>query len=151
MNTSDYTGQFAYAWQAGNGDSHTRAMNLIISNFSGTPAGTGFFGFGPQVQVGAGGIQGMICQWSQSGNVHSPEAAKVQKQKITFSGGKFIVSGSTNTTFDPVPACETAVNMPMTWGTSGTRNSNTTTENLAPLSEVATTFGTLPTAPTTVD
>jgi hypothetical protein len=150
MNPSNYTGKFSYAWQAGNGDSHTRVFNAILSASGASVAGTGFFGFGPTMQTGAGSIAGMICAWTGPDQTHTP-VSKVQRQDITLSSGKFIVSGTPNTVFDPVADCEAAGAMSMTWGTSGTRAVSSTTENLSALGAVSTVFGSLPSAPTTVD
>lgn len=151
MNLTNFTGQFSYAWQAGNGDSHTRVFNTVVTSNGGTPEATGFFGFGPRVQNGAGGISGMICAWTGPDSSHTP-VTKVQKQTMIFSSNKFVVSGTQNTVFDPVADCEATGSMAMTWNSGGsTRLVSATTENLSPLAEVASTIGTLPTAPTTVD
>lgn len=153
FNPSTYVGTFAYAWQAGNGDSHTRAFNAKISTDGSSTTGTGFFGFGPTMQAGPGSISGMICAWtgpdvSGSKTVQS----KVQRQNMTLSSGKFVVSGTSQTVFDPVVDCEASGSMSMSWNSgSSTRAVNSTTENLAALSEVSSAIGTLPSAPSNVD
>lgn len=148
---SSYVGTFAYAWQAGNADSHTRVFNAKISASGSDVTGSAFFGFGPKMQEGPGSISGMICAWtgpdvSGSKTVQS----KVQRQDMTLSSGKFVLSGTSKTVFDPVVSCE-ASTLQMSWGTSSTRNASATTENLAPLTELSTAIGTLPTAPDNVD
>ncbi len=157
INPANFTGTYAYAWQAGNGDSHTRTFNAILSESGGVVNGTAFFGYGPTMQVGPGSISGMICAWTGPDQNHTP-VSKVQRQDLSLSSGKFTVSGTTHTTFDPVAGCEAAENvasgttMVMNWndGTSQTRSVSNTTENLSPIGDVAGAL-TLPTAPTNVD
>lgn len=105
------------------------------------------------MQTGPGAISGMICAWtgpdvSGSKTVQS----KVQRQNLTLSSGKFIVSGTSQTVFDPVVDCEASGSMSMSWNSgASTRSVNSTTENLAGISEVATVIGSLPSAPSNVD
>lgn len=151
FNPTDYSGTFAYAWQAGHGDSHTRTFNAKITNDAGTISGSAFFGFGPTMQTGAGAISGMICAWTGPDQTHTP-VSEVQRQNISFSGSKFVVSGTSYTIFDPVADCEASGTMAMSWNSgANTRTVNSTTKNLVPLSEISTVIGTLPTAPTNVD
>lgn len=147
---STFTGNVLYAWQAGSGDSHTRVFNANISGTT-NPTGTAYFGFGPNFGSGSGygSITGMICNWAGPGNSHTP-VTKVQKQTMTTSGGKFVVSTS-NITYDPVNACESNSGT-FQYSTNATTwtTANTTTENLVSQSEVASNI-TAPTAPTDVD
>lgn len=154
INPSNFTGTYAYAWQAGNGDSHTRTFNAILSESGGVVEGSAFFGYGPTMQTGAGSIDGMICAWTGPDQNHTP-VPKVQRQNLALSSGKFVVSGTTNTTYDPVADCEadtSGTTMVMTWndGVSQTRSVSETTENLSPIGDVAGAL-TLPTEPANVD
>lgn len=153
FNPETYAGQYSYAWQAGKGDSHTRTFNTILSGSSATTlSGSSFFGFGPKVQAGAGAISGMICAWTGPDQNHTP-VSEVQRQDITMTSGVFTPTASF-TTYDPVAACNTNSAMIMTWTTSSgasPRDASATTKNLVPLSEVTTTFGASPAAPTEVD
>lgn len=157
INPSNFTGTYAYAWQAGNADDHTRTFNAILNESGGVVTGTAFFGYGPTMQTGPGSIAGMICAWTGPDQNHTP-VSKVQRQDLALSSGKFIVSGTTHTTFDPVADCEADTNiasgttMVMNWndGVSQTRSVSNTTENLSPLSDVAGAL-TIPTAPANVD
>jgi hypothetical protein len=155
IDPSKFTGTYAYAWQAGNGDSHTRTFNAILSESGGTVTGSTFFGYGPTMQTGPGSITGMICAWTGPDQNHTP-VSKVQRENIALVSGTFVVSGTTNITFDPVADCEantSGTTMVMGWnntGVSETRSVSNTTENLSLLSEVAAAL-TLPTAPTNVD
>ena len=150
VDPSKYTGTFSYAWQAGNGDSNTRVFNAVLSEASGVVTGSAFFGFGPTVQTGAGSIDGMICAWTGPDQTHTP-VTRVQRQNMTLTSGKFALTGTSYTVFDPVAACDAVGTMSMSWGTSSTRLVSATTENLVPVAEVATAIGTLPTAPPNVD
>lgn len=150
INPSNYTGVFSYAWQAGNGDSHSRVFNAKISESSGSVTGSAFFGFGPTMQAGPGSIAGMICAWTGPDSTHTP-VSKVQRQNIELSAGKFIVSGTSNTVFDPVADCE-STQIQMNWNNGqSTRNGSATTENLSNLTEVSSVIGTLPAEPTNID
>lgn len=151
---SSYAGQYSYAWQAGAGDSHTRTFNVVLSGASSSAlSGSAFFGYGPQAQSGPGAISGMICAWTGPDASHTP-INKVQRQDLAMASGKFTASSSL-TTYDPVDtACETSTAMIMTWTTSSgasPRDASATTNNLAPLADVASVFGSLPTVPTEVD
>lgn len=151
FNPTNYTGTFAYAWQAGHGDSHTRVFNAILTESGSAVTGSSFFGFGPTVQTGAGAISGMICAWTGPDSTHVP-VSKVQRQNIELTSGKFVVSGTSYTVFDPVADCDASGSMSMSWNSgASTRAVNSTTENLRSLSEVTSTIGSLPTAPTVVD
>lgn len=153
LDMSDKTGKFVYAWQAGSGDSHTRVFNLILASSGGAVTGTGFYGYGPTMAAGPGAISGMICAWTGPDQTHTP-VNRVQRQDLALTGGKFDLTGTSYTVYDPVADCDAAGAMSMTWTTSSgasPRAVNSTTENLRPLAEVNTTIGTLPTAPANVD
>ncbi len=149
FNPTTMLGKYSYAWQAGNGDSHSRVLNMILSERGGSTTGTGFFGFGPTMQSGPGSISGMICAWTGPDQTHTP-VSKVQRQNLSLTSNKFVLSGTSYSVFDPVADCEADGSMSMTWG-SNTVVVSSTTENLRPLSEVSSVIGTLPTAPTDVD
>ncbi|MCC2679177.1 MAG: hypothetical protein K0R29_1753, partial [Pseudobdellovibrio sp.] len=154
IDPSKFTGTYAYAWQAGRMDDHSRTFNAILNESGGIVTGTAFFGYGPTMQAGAGSIQGMICAWTGPDQNHTP-VSKVQRQDMVLSSGKFVVSGTTYTTYDPVADCEADTNgttMTMAWldGTTQDRSVSSTTENLKPLSDVSGVL-TLPTEPTNVD
>lgn len=150
---STYTGKFYYAWQAGKGDSHTRTFNLVLAGSSTAVTGSAFFGFGPTMQVGPGGITGMICAWTGPDQSHTP-IAFVQRQDVAVTApATMFTASSSNVTYDPVnTSCETSAAMIMTWaGGASTRDASTTTNNLVAVSQVSTAMGTTPTNPTEVD
>jgi hypothetical protein len=87
------TGDFAYAWQAGFGDSHTRVFNIHLDRDGTSRAGTAFFGFGDEIGSSDGSIEGMICNWAGPTNQHLPVVQAVQRQEIEASaalGGAFV-------------------------------------------------------------
>lgn len=151
---STYTGKFYYAWQAGKGDSHTRTFNLVLAGSSTAVTGSAFFGFGPTMQAGPGGITGMICAWTGPDQSHTP-IAFVQRQDIGVTApATMFTASSSNVTYDPVnTACETSTAMIMTWtgGTTSPRDASTTTTNLVAVSQVSTAMGSTPANPTEVD
>jgi len=152
IDPTTYAGKFSYAWQAGNGDSHTRVFNVTLSESGGSLTGSGFFGFGPTMQTGPGSIAGMICNWTGPAGETRTVSNEVQRQDIALSSGKFSVTGTSYTVFDPVADCEAGAPMSMNWnGGASTRTAASTTKNLRPIAEVASTVGTLPTAPVNVD
>lgn len=148
---SNFTGKFYYAWQAGKGDSHTRTFNLALSGTTTAVTGSAFFGFGPTMIAGPGGITGMICAWTGPDQTHTP-VAFVQRQDISVTAPATQFTATTsNVTYDPVASCEAGAGMTMTWGTSSTRLSGSTTNNLVAVSQVSSVMGTTPTDPTEVD
>ncbi len=102
-------GKYMYAWQAGFGDSHTRAFNAEIESGA-SRTGTAYFGFGPPVFDGEtstenadrGKIQGMICAWLEG--VHTPQNF-VQRQTMVLDTNKW-VSVESDIKYAPVNACE---------------------------------------------
>ena len=105
------------------------------------------------MQVGPGGITGMICAWTGPGSLHNP-VAFVQRQNITVTAPATMFTTSlSKVTYDPVNSCATSTAMIMTWtgGTSSPRDASTTTNDLVPVSEVATAMGATPGPPTEVD
>ncbi|MCC2678793.1 MAG: hypothetical protein K0R29_1369 [Pseudobdellovibrio sp.] len=160
LNPSDFTGTFAYAWQAGSGDSHSRTFNAIIAESSGLVASDTFFGFGPRMQSGPGTIDGMICAWTGPDQNHTP-VPFVQHQQLLLdssgplSSGIFLPNGINNITFDPVADCEAAssTTMAVSWfdgSVSQTVSVSSTLTVLTPVSHVSATL-TIPSAPANVD
>ena len=59
------SGIYSSAWQAGNGDSHSRIFNILITNTE-NYAGEAYFGFGDPVQKGDfdGLVSHFFCNWT---------------------------------------------------------------------------------------
>jgi hypothetical protein len=62
---SDMSGIYSSAWQAGNGDSHSRIFNILITNIS-SYSGKAYFGFGDPVQSSDfdGLVSHFFCNWT---------------------------------------------------------------------------------------
>lgn len=108
----DNGGALHYAWQAGDGDGATRTFAANVPNgTAGSRTGTGWFGFGAQMTSLTASravpwMTKMHCNWlNQLGS--GPSIAKVQKQTIKESGGKFIVETS-SINFAPTNSCDAA-------------------------------------------
>lgn len=104
-------GRFTYVWQAGNGDSHSRILDVGLSIGSG---GESWFGFGDRVQTVAdassfGIIEGMICNWAGPGGSHTLQPY-AQRQHLTLStdAGFYIPSNSaaSDITYAPTNSCQ---------------------------------------------
>lgn len=140
-------GTYQYAWQAGRNDSHTRVLNVKISDATNAVA---YFGFGPAASTTSPGpISTMICNWAGPGNNHSGQA-KVQKQVMT-RGATFFTATTSNITYDPVNACESSSGT-FTYNKVGQSavNASSTTSNLVNLTDWSSTITNV-TAPTDVD
>ncbi len=74
-------GEYSYAWQAGRGDSHSRALNIAIDD---TGSGTAFAGFANPIPSYDGVIKGMICNWAGPGNSHTP-VLYAQQQVFSYN------------------------------------------------------------------
>ena len=78
---SDLVGRFSYVWQAGNGDTNTRVLDL---NMIRETSGDAYFGFGSKVQTKINSeILGMICNWAGPGNSHTL-TAYAQRQHMVM-------------------------------------------------------------------
>ncbi|MBP8272531.1 MAG: hypothetical protein KAX42_11730 [Sphaerotilus sp.] len=100
-------GQFLYAWQAGTGDSHARALAATTTYDSGTDTRTvqGYFAFGADLATTDGSLLGMVCNWAGPGNRHTP-AALFQSQTATLTGtAAAFVATASRLTYAPTTAC----------------------------------------------
>lgn len=107
-------GSMVFAWQAGEGDSHSRVFQADVKG----TVGTGFYSYGYKLNAAGatesnfGKIEGMICNWvlTQNGSVpsHAAQAAthanKAMKQTMTLTGGKFVAATS-NIGYAPHHTC----------------------------------------------
>jgi len=157
LDPSTLVGNYAYAWQAGAGDSNARALSVNLAASGTDLNGTAFFGFANAISAGSfdGSITKMICAWTGPGSNHTG-VSEVQRQTMTKSASDtFFSSVSANITYDPVNSCESSsAGFEVEWtGVSGSpmaRTANTTTKDLVALSTVASSF-TAPTAPTSIE
>ncbi|GAB3524438.1 hypothetical protein [Photobacterium alginatilyticum] len=106
---SQLSGQYAYVWQAGAGDSHSRVFNVGINAHSPLD-GESYAGYGERVGSSVGEVQGLICNWAGPGNSHSLQEL-AQRQFITQdpTTGLFdasIGAGSADITYAPTNSCD---------------------------------------------
>ncbi|KZN32484.1 hypothetical protein [Pseudoalteromonas luteoviolacea] len=66
-------GDYAYVWQAGVNDSHSRILNIGFNDAS-LENGEAHFGYGTDIDETNGLIQGFICNWAGPGNDHTLQA-----------------------------------------------------------------------------
>lgn len=81
-------GSFLYAWQAGTGDSHSRALAARSSYNTATEVRSlkGYFAFADEISTTTGALLGMICNWAGPGNSHTP-LSSFQSQTATLTSG----------------------------------------------------------------
>ncbi|MEX8493037.1 hypothetical protein [Sphaerotilus sp.] len=100
-------GQFLYAWQAGTGDSHARALAVRSTYDSAADRRTvqGYFAFTDALATTDGRLLGMVCNWAGPGAVHTP-AALFQSQTATLAGlASTFVATASRLTYAPTNAC----------------------------------------------
>lgn len=108
---SNLSGKYAYVWQAGPNDSHSRVFNMGVNDL--TPLdGEAWFGYGTQIDnptgLGTvGQITGFICNWAGPGSSHM-EQEYAQRQFFHYNSttGKVeVVAGGSDITYAPTNAC----------------------------------------------
>jgi hypothetical protein len=103
------TGQFLYAWQAGTGDRHARALAATATYDSATDIRTvqGYFAFSADLASTDGSLLGMVCNWAGPGALHTP-AALFQSQTATLAGLASTFTATTSAsrlTYAPTNTC----------------------------------------------
>jgi len=113
---TDLAGQYAYAWQAGPNDSHSRILNVglnpsKVSDETGAinADGEAWYGYGATLTSSAttvGQINGFICNWAGPGSSNTL-VEKAQRQFISkgTSGLYETVTGGSNLTYAPTNSC----------------------------------------------
>lgn len=100
-------GQFLYAWQAGTGDRHARALAVSSTYDSTADSRTvqGYFAFTDALATTDGSLLGMVCNWAGPGAVHTP-AAHFQSQTATLAGlASTFVATASHLGYAPTNAC----------------------------------------------
>lgn len=111
INPTDGYGSLAYAWKAGGGDSHFRALNVVTES-TGNGTGRAYYGYVPAPSNEAIDLDlaaddaGMICNWAGPGNSHTP-VDKVQYQALGLSSGTWTATAS-NIQYVPTVSCDMA-------------------------------------------
>jgi hypothetical protein len=109
INPSDGAGNYQFAWQAGAGDGNTRVMNAFVDATGALPTGRAYFGYGPDVESGAGAIDRMICNWAGPGAPATGSktgSALAQRQLITQNSSGIFTVDSENITYAPTNDCD---------------------------------------------
>ncbi|MBF0103858.1 MAG: hypothetical protein HQM16_00910 [Deltaproteobacteria bacterium] len=106
FNPENLSGNYAYAWQAGHQDSHSRVFNLHI-NSDETLTGDAFYGYGPHSDTTEfdGRISGFICNWAAPGNNNHVLLDLVQHQSIAQSVTGVFTEQSSNIRYAPTNSC----------------------------------------------
>ena len=118
INTSDGSGNYSYAWQAGPMDGRTRTFvaNIFAEETAGIQ-GCGYYGFGPDMSAtNVGVIEGMICNWAGPGgrtatNDTSIQAEIVQRQCVAYDETAGIFTSDAGTlaiSYAPSTTCSTS-------------------------------------------
>lgn len=100
-------GNFAYSWQAGPNDSNTRVFNVNVETdaVNSEQTGKAFFGYGDDVEVTDGSVDGFICNWAAPGNDHTIiEVAQYQEVSYDSATGTFL-SDVANLAYAPTVDC----------------------------------------------
>ncbi|MFK7889438.1 MAG: hypothetical protein AB8B63_01385 [Granulosicoccus sp.] len=109
VNPFNGSGRYAYSWQAGAGDSHSRVLNVGLDDVE-PINGEAWYGYGQSLTDGiemVGEINGFICNWAGPGNDHSL-IEKAQRQSLMYDEltDMFVVpEGGSNITYAPTVAC----------------------------------------------
>ncbi len=102
-------GRYAYTWQAGNGDSHSRIFNITM-NADGNSS-EAWYGFGDSltgVDTEQSKIKGFICNWAGPNGQHTliekAQSQLIQRDETAFT---FLpVAEGSSITYAPVNSCE---------------------------------------------
>lgn len=100
-------GSFLLAWQAGTGDSHTRAMAATAAvDGSGTRTVKGYYAYADAIDTTSGALLGMVCNWAGPGGSHTPNL-KFQSQTATLAAGATsFVLGTSLIAYAPTNSCD---------------------------------------------
>lgn len=108
---ANLSGQYAYVWQAGPNDSHSRVFNVTIKDTE-PMEGEAWFGFGvpvdnPMGTGRVGQITGFVCNWAGPGSSQvEQEYAQHQYFRYDNTSDKFeAVSDESDITYAPTNSC----------------------------------------------
>ncbi|KZN56618.1 hypothetical protein N474_10725 [Pseudoalteromonas luteoviolacea CPMOR-2] len=100
-------GDYAYVWQAGVNDSHSRILNIGFNDAS-LENGEAHFGYGTDIDETNGLIQGFICNWAGPGNDHTLQAY-TQRQFFEYDTSTSTYLGNehrANIEYAPTNSCD---------------------------------------------
>lgn len=111
LDPNNLEGQYAYLWQAGVGDSHSRVflmgVNYHESGGTGPLDGEAYAGFGDAIQNSTGTVEGMICNWAGPNNSHTLQPfAQRQFFSLNETTGLFTTpTGGNDIQYAPTNSC----------------------------------------------
>jgi hypothetical protein len=112
MDPNTLKGSYAYVWQAGLGDSHSRiflmGVNFNETGGTGQTDGEAYAGYGDTIANTDGMIDGLICNWAGPNNSHALQDY-TQRQFFTLdetSGLYFTSTGGSDISYAPTNSCE---------------------------------------------
>lgn len=100
-------GSFLLAWQAGTGDSHSRAL-AVVSDYdssTGDRSLTGFFAFADEIASTTGTLLGMICNWAGPGNSHTPSTLFQSQTATKVAAASAYSVGASQIAYAPTVNC----------------------------------------------
>lgn len=104
---STAAGSFLMAWQAGPGDSHSRALaaRATVNSATGDRTLDGWFAYAGDLASSTGALQGMICNWAGPGHSHATNT-RFQSQTATRAAAATAWTlGSSKITYAPTVSC----------------------------------------------
>jgi hypothetical protein len=115
-------GDFLFAWQAGVGDGHSRAMaaHSRFNTVTEIRSLDGYFAFAGDVATTDGTLLGMVCNWAGPGNNHTP-VAKFQSQSATLAAAATeFTLGASLIAYAPTKSCSASGTMSFDVDANGT-------------------------------
>ncbi len=104
-------GDYLYGWQAGSGDSNTRLFGIRLNAPSTTGQmaedGEAYFGYGDEISVTDGDIDGIFCSWAAPGSTKTMQTY-AQRQAVVYSTTTFLWSqptGGSDILYAPTNSC----------------------------------------------
>ncbi|MBQ4877270.1 hypothetical protein J8M21_08590 [Pseudoalteromonas luteoviolacea] len=107
FNLTSLAGDYAYAWQAGVNDSNSRILNIGFNDAS-LENGEAHFGYGTDIDVTDGMVQGFICNWAGPNNNHTLQDF-TQRQFFEYDSSTNTYLGTehrANIEYAPTNSCE---------------------------------------------
>ena len=128
-----------FAWQAGTGDSHSRAFNARTLNDGTNNVGYAWYGFADKFDQTGGShtdavIDKMICNWAGPGGDHNVSNTNAQAQKITLNSSNVWAVSEDKITYAPVNSCTYDGTGTFAYGTTSSDTTDALISNLEDIS-----------------
>ena len=101
-------GNYAFSWQAGDGDEYTRVLNAVVREDTNEDSlfSNAFYGFGDDVEDTDGSITGFFCNWAgPNGQQNFASLTQQQGMELNATTGKF-EADTTNILYAPTNSCD---------------------------------------------